>query len=400
MYKKLITLLFFSLVTSINGQKIKKYVGDISLDKEKKSLSAHFEIELQNFKKKDSIKLFIHESSEIKSITNNHKELNYIITNEKLIGEDKAIIIPANHLQTNKIKITYKSDLNAIKNRNFKFNPDWIELNIYSAWFPFNITYGTFDYELNIKTKNKIVSTHVNGTTIKSVSKTFDIPIVISNKLDVTTTSNSKITLYHQDIDKDIISRIKASSDRFYNSYKNMFGLTKTKNLSITINNFARTIVYARPQFISLSLDGTFSNNNDKTLAHEIGHLWWNKANVGTWEDWLNEAFAEYSALLTYKKEFGIDDFKLKINKLSKRVTNIPPIWGIDKLNPKSNTVLTYKGAYILHKLEQKIGSIKMIDLLKNIHQSEIKTTSNFLNLLEEKLGKGLRVWLESELKK
>ena len=53
---------------------------------------------------------------------------------------------------------------------------------------------------------------------------------------------------------------------------------------------------YSRKNFIMLS-SRTFNEYVLKNTAHEIGHFWWNKAPVESWHDWLNESFAEFSAL-------------------------------------------------------------------------------------------------------
>jgi hypothetical protein len=45
------------------------------------------------------------------------------------------------------------------------------------------------------------------------------------------------------------------------------------------------------------------------TLTHEVAHFWWSGAPSVTWENWLNEAFAEYSALMYVRKFEGVEAF-------------------------------------------------------------------------------------------
>jgi len=37
---------------------------------------------------------------------------------------------------------------------------------------------------------------------------------------------------------------------------------------------------------------------------------WWANAPVNSWEDWLNESFAEYSALMAVRELFGAERFE------------------------------------------------------------------------------------------
>ncbi|MDT8401169.1 MAG: hypothetical protein RQ743_05700 [Bacteroidales bacterium] len=44
--------------------------------------------------------------------------------------------------------------------------------------------------------------------------------------------------------------------------------------------------------------------------AHEISRLWWLRADANTWEDWLNEGFAEYTALVVLRELYGKEYFE------------------------------------------------------------------------------------------
>ncbi|PIB28407.1 hypothetical protein BFP77_09525 [Maribacter sp. 4U21] len=392
---------FLTLTTHNYGQKIEKYIADVNVDRVNSSIKADFQIKFSELTENDTIKFFLHESSTIHSILSFNKPIEFKFTDEKLIGEDKAILIPTNAVSENMVEISYSIDLSLIKNPNFKYNPHWMEFNIYISWFPLNIEYGLFDYEIRLDTDSTIVGTMLtNDSILKSTTRTFDIPFVISDEILKTNADNGKITLYHQNVSDTIIQNIKKKSEQYFNAYNSMFGVTNADNLSITINSFSRTIVYARPQFISLSIDDKFTKNNGKTLAHEIGHLWWNKANVGNWEDWLNEAFAEYSSLVLYRNENGAADFEAKIKNIEKRIENLKPIWNIDKLDPNSNTILTYKGAYLLYQLENRIGTNRFIELMKETHQLEIFTTKDFLGLVAVNIDKKTKDWFKTKLRK
>ncbi len=395
------TFLISILSQNIFGQQIDKYIANVDFNNIKNTYKADFQINFSDLKPNDTIKLFLHESAVIASIKSKDENIDYQLKEEKLLGEDNAILIPTNFISENTIAISYSNNLKAIKNPNFKFNPDWIELNIYTSWFPLNINYGLFDYEISVFTDDTLVGTNVSDNSIlKSVYTTYDIPFIISNKILKTPVENGKINLFHYGVNDSIIEKVKKKSAKFFTDYTTMFGLTNADNLSIAINSFNRTINYARPQFISSSIDKSYTRVNEKILAHEIGHLWWNKADVGSWEDWLNEGFAEYSSLLLYRNDYGKNEYLKKITAIEKRIKNKPAIWKIEFFNQDRNTVITYKSAYLLFLLENKIGQKQMLDLLKETHQSKIITTDDFLELLSNKCSTEISKWFETGLRK
>jgi len=46
----------------------------------------------------------------------------------------------------------------------------------------------------------------------------------------------------------------------------------------------------------------------------EFSHLWWSNAPTDTWEDWLNEGFAEYGAPRAVRQRIGKAAFQSLIN--------------------------------------------------------------------------------------
>jgi hypothetical protein len=392
-------LLILICSVHINAQEIERYDGKLIMSKDKRSYHVNMEVHFIELQETDTVKLFIHQSANIENITSDGEEIDYKITPEQLIGEDKLLNIPTRNMADQIIELAYAISLDSIKNPDFKYRPEWNELNIYTAWFPFNVDYGLFNYKLAVQTNAVVVSSTqlVNGS-IENHKPTFDIPLVISDSIESTTAGDGAIRLFHYEIEDSILAGITRKSQDYYDSYTKQFGESESTNLSIAINNFNRNIAYARPQFISMSLNNDFTKSNQKTLAHEIAHLWWNKADLGTWEDWLNEAFAEYSALITVRNDHGLEAFESRIAGLEKRVQDLPAIMHIDKKDPASNTVLTYKGAYFLNKLENRLGEKEFVNLLKLTHRAKIKDTEGFLKLLQKRFGKDHEEWFAALL--
>ena len=400
---QLVLLILLLSYNSTNAQSITRYDGKIKVDVLEGLVNAQFEITV-DVEDADSIKLFIHESSQITSISSSKQIVPYTIGSEKFLEEGKAILIASSYISDDNLSIAYSNNLKNIKNPNFKFRDNWLELNLYTSWFPLNVNYGLFKYNLQVYTPSRLVSSGVvtkeDGIwNIDQDLASFDIPIVISDDLGLLSTDNI-ISIYYMNLDDDVKRALKSTSEEYFDIYNQLYGQTSTENLSIVASTFKRTNAYARKGFISMSLDSILSERNKSTLAHEIGHLWWNKANVSTWEDWLNEAFAEYSSLIVYRRYHSEEKFRNVVERLAERVANLPAIMGIDKSDPRSNIVLTHKGAYLLNQLENKIGRDSFTELLREAHHVKVIHTKNFVDLIKNKFGDEVAIWFEMELKR
>jgi aminopeptidase N len=133
-------------------------------------------------------------------------------------------------------------------------------------------------------------------------------------------------------------------------------------------------------------------------LGHEIAHFWWQGA-TGNWEDWLNESFAEYSALNLIKELSSKEEFNTKLNIKRSESSNTPPIWGISRSDPSAEQVLYSKGVVLLNELEEKIGKNKFLELYRARIDKKINNTLDFLNLIKDTGGKETADWFVQSLK-
>jgi aminopeptidase N len=168
---------------------------------------------------------------------------------------------------------------------------------------------------------------------------------------------------------------------------------------------------YARKSLIVLSrlTDEKYITQHElfvRNLGHETAHFWWNRAPANSWEDWLNESFAEYSALLIIRKMFGAEAYNKWIADKNAAVKNIPPIWGFDRNNMKASegpdiieANLYSKGPLLLHRLSSRIGDEAFKLLCNEMVRTSVSSTDSFLSLLEKKHGSKIRTWFEDLLK-
>lgn len=400
--KSLIGIFLFS--TLIKAQEIKNYDGKISIDN-LKIINANFKIGYSNSSEHEFY-FYLNKNAKIKSLKINNNFVEYKTEDGTNFMDDlKKIIIKNNFSKKFNLDIVYSYPLDKIENPTFIYNPKWIELNLYTGWFPFNFESKNYSYNLEFKIpKNyQIISSgnikeNNTKTSIKNIDNYKDIPVILSDKFQIFKPKNQNITFYGIELSEEQIKDIKNTSDNIYDYFETNFEKNDSKNLMIAVNPFAHPMSYARKGFISLSLKNGFANSDKKTLAHEIGHLWWKNASFGTYEEWLNESFAEFSALKWMEQNLTNVEFKEFLKKYETAYEK--PI-KISQTNPDSDnwySIVYFKYPFVLYKLEQKIGSKTMLEFLKATYNHKIPKTKDLLKLLSDYTDKKTVEEFEKEI--
>jgi hypothetical protein len=84
--------------------------------------------------------------------------------------------------------------------------------------------------------------------------------------------------------------------------YQKIYGLKDSAYLKFVLSPVTGRGGYGRDNYISLKAS-EFDLYLKKGIAHEMAHFWWYNADTDAWDDWLNEAFAEYSMLLYLREK-------------------------------------------------------------------------------------------------
>jgi len=402
---KRVSLLFLTFCSLIStAQNVKRYDGTIRIDAEKHMLKANFTITFNTLPEDDSMKFFLHRSSKNLQLKSGNKKIATTITNEEFVEKDHAITFDRSKIKNLKLEVAYTLNLDSLSNNGFRFNKNWIELNLYTAWYPINTTYGRFPYTVKatIDTGYRlfgsgVVTNRRKTWKINQTIPSIDISTIFHKGLKEETIG--KIKFYHYNINEEAVATIKNNTERHYSYINNWLGVTGSTKLFLAVSNLKHTTSYARKNFISLSVAKKYSEPYDKILAHELGHLWWNKASVTNWEEWLNESFAEYTAIIAQRNLFGEENFNKNISRLKKRTEKLASPYQLDKGVKNYQNSVTYKGAYYLYELENKIGREAMATLMKTIHEAKIMTTRDLLNLVDKELGKDIATFLLQKLK-
>lgn len=147
-----------------------------------------------------------------------------------------------------------------------------------------------------------------------------------------------------------------------------------------------------RPQNVQASRQKTFYS--DIMVAHEVAHQWWGDLVItGAYQDeWLQEALAQYSALLWLEKKRGIAAVNAELEYAREELLMTGPdgktldsfgplMWGY-RLESARNLdqwrVVAYgKGEWVLHMLRRRMGDERFLAMLGELRRRfEFKTIS------------------------
>ena len=297
-----------------------------------------------------------------------------------------------------------------------RIGTQWTEMGLYYPWFPFSINQITsFTYNVSIEAPDQYEIFGIgslgkkNGyTAISSSMPTSDIVVCLAKEVKINSSEigENNLKIFYHSYDYSMVQDIAESITMMIGQYNEWFG---NKNNDICLIQSRREIGggYARTGGVVLSdLDReNFYKDiirHEKYFAHEFAHLWWYKAKVNTWEDWINESFAEYSALMIIRKKHGQEVFNNIMERKGETIRDTPPIWGFDRMHQDNmlvQQVLYNKGPVLLHELEENIGYKEFVKFCSKLITNNISSTSELLKLLEATNGKEVSESFEKMLK-
>lgn len=401
------------MLNLLNAQQITSYKLDVTIDMPSKNITVEGLLTV-DFEGEAQIETVLWKHSEIAYITHHEQPVAYTFdTNQPSPitfiddGSDFIISNPSKKDGPIDIKIKYSSDFTQMQSGAESFHEDWLQIGFYNAWYPVDLNSSKATSKLNIFI-DPAYSVSGSGRIIKQKDHwvmvqdwpSFDQVIIASKHLQTTraTSDNAIVVTVFSDIPKETVQNIVNTAqnalDYFVVPYPNHFN----HFIKFVLKQSEQDGGYNRKNFISLRLKN-FTLHTQKTIAHEIAHFWATGADTNTWEDWLNEAFAEYSALLFIRDKVDSSAFDNYLKTYTEGSKNTPAIWGLERSHKDAHKVLYYKGALALHALHQRIGDDKFNILLAFKSQMEPMTTNSFLELLENQTNLATRTWFETLLK-
>lgn len=402
----------FVIIGQTLAQEIKFYDFDINIDILEKKLHVKCIIDI-DFEDNDSISFLLWKNSTIHSISYRENPLSYVFDTVPsapimFIPNGRSLILKKidGTDREQKIKFDYECDMSGLRGWGKSFSEEWVELNLYSGWYP--ICWNSRSFKSTIKltisdayvvTGSGIVTRKDNYWEMNQPWVSIDNVIIASKKLKskIIEKNNYFIEVVYSELSEDDADSVLQECEFISMLYQNLFGKNDSTYIKFVIIPYMRG-GYARKNFSTLRTK-EFNKDTRAGIAHELSHLWWSNANTSTWDDWLNEAFAEYSMLMYIRERLGVVEFEARIEKYKRNAQNTPPIWGIDRSIPEAYTVLYEKGALVLYELENKLGKEQFKDFLRRVLELNIRTTTEMLNFIEKEISFESRRWLEEQLK-
>jgi Peptidase family M1 domain len=417
--KKIIAVVLFNLFITFTftfGQVVKHYDLKVTFDVPQRTIDVTGRINL-DFQGQDSITFVLWKNTKIEKLLMDNEQVNYSFDrkckspNYYIPNGGKLVIKNKKKRDNNKtIHFAYKCDMRNVSGWAKSFSEDWIELGFYTAWYPVHNESKEFLSTIRIVIDDNykvsgsgIVTRERKDWIIKHEWPVYDNVIIAAKDLKTKKIGGSDIgveIVYSKFPVKDLNS-ISIVSQEVFKFYSNIFGKLDNEEmpyLKFVLNPLKGGGGYSRKNFVSIKAS-EFNQYLKSGIAHEMAHFWWNNAVMTTWEDWLNEAFAEYSKLLYLREKDSREKFNEQIILFQKWTKNSKPIRGIDRETPEAYTALYNKGSLILMEFEEKLGTENFYKLLRTLLTNKISNTEDFLNLIEKELSKKHRIWFENKLK-
>lgn len=209
------------------------------------------------------------------------------------------------------------------------------------------------------------------------------------------------IRLSHVDLEPAQLDRIAADAADALERFGGWFGPSQLRDLEFLFVPRESGGGYARPGLVVMQ----FGPETDvagagflRYLGHEVAHLWWRAASTENWQDWLNESFAEYGALMLLRERIGPAEFERRIDDYRAEAASTPPIRGIDRGHDDAFTVLYRKGPVLLHELELRLGDDTFLAFLRALRDEDVEDTDRLLEVLERVGSPADRAWLDAAL--
>lgn len=265
------------------------------------------------------------------------------------------------------------------------YEQDILAVNLYTAWYP---------TDLSIHTKY-IVKVHLDDTfyvvngRYDEIEKLwyyqpldYDVNIIALRKYEITEGKNVALYYYGKE-NTGAVMPYYENYNKIVDYYTALYGSSKLDKTNIVIlpeeNEYGG---YFRKALIVF--DGIREDYDEivHTLAHEIAHSWCQGARTDSWEDWLNETFAEWSALLfELEVNHNLNKFNAIILEKANSITEDLPIKTKDLSRPEE---VHDNGVLQLYKLFQTNGANSIKKILRAFDTLKEKTTDNLIGILKE----------------
>lgn len=183
---------------------------------------------------------------------------------------------------------------------------------------------------------------------------------------------------------QDQVHKMAKTANMIIQQYTQKFTNNELDHLHLVLNPRFEDGAYADGNMICLvdRIEG-LDPDTFLHLAHEISHLWWKNSDLTIHNKWIDETFAQYSALCLVREKYGEKEYDQVIERFKKRTKDLPSLSSIFQDTPVDIwfPIIYEKGPVLFDELEKEIGMEEMEELMLKCYLSRIKTSDEFLKL-------------------
>jgi hypothetical protein len=277
----------------------------------------------------------------------------------------------------------------------YKSDVAFLELGLDDFWYPVHPRIGEsdFTYRLNVRVDeprfaivtNGVATKRRHGWLITSRVPDMDIGIILGRNLD--RIRDGGIEIVTKNVPPEIPKQLVGDMRRVLDFYNTTFGASSPER-AVTgvfrphVSRPGQGGYFRKGYFVLPPLTGAAAMMPN--IAHELAHHWW--IHAGQQNAWLNESFAEYSAMMAMRQLRGQAAFDAMIEEKRKRIANLtlPAIYGFDRTKDRRSTPMVFyvKGPLLLNALEKEIGQARFNELLRRAVEERIVDTDSFVALV------------------
>lgn len=336
--------------------------------------------------------------SEVSFILNSGLEISGISCNEKPVPITvEAEYEPLFCAEVKKYSVKCGSDIGAVKIRYGGRINGWhniitdniIELNRYGVWFPCELSCGAnISAEISGCGEYFLVKGEFDGKLWHYGVDEWDMNLILYRKSILQTVSGKHISIYYANNSLDGAAEFSRNVFEDVLDYytKELFNKDYVKHTEMACLYPALTSggAYKRDGLIVCISPGTDEKEAVGVNAHELAHEWCTGADVGSWEDWLNETAAEWSMLLYCLDRGKTDIFNAMTEEHLAKASELPPIKTEDGSRPEG---VHTKGTALFYELYKAFGAETIKSAIRIFVGLDVKTTEK---LLGEMKARGL----------
>ena len=297
-----------------------------------------------------------------------------------------------------------------------RISAEFVELGLYAPWFPFHPGMRPFTFDIRVKVPsdyrvfgNGQASGGAGSFRLRSDRPRASMVLLAAPRYTVREKKQDpfRVQMVFLDAEAILFEEIASLGLDLLRRYGEIFdrGDNRHHQLKMAVVPRKQGGGYVREDFFVLTPIAPESFRSRRVnylrfFAHEVSHLWWQQAPSQSWEDWLNESFAEYSALRMVRERVGHEAFRALLAEKKEGLEELPPIRGISRESEAAYRVLYDKGCVLLFWLEEKLGSRRMDTLLVRLVRGKVGSTGEFLRCLRQVGGEEIASDFDRRLSK